>query len=143
MSDPSSGQSSSDSQQRSPAMEFLCPYCGKSPDSTEQWIRTGSTERAANPTVQLLFDDKFDIDSESTISEQMTLLHPCGHSFRYDDLRAVREPLHLLDDLKQRYEAATSAYERQQFREEIHRIGLKLDAAIERCETHMDATRPG
>jgi hypothetical protein len=70
-------------------------------------------------------------------------LRPCGHAFRRSDLTVVIEHLCTLDDLIQRHDAATTPFERQGIREEIHAVGAKLDAATERCTAHMDAVEMG
>lgn len=67
----------------------------------------------------------------------MITLRPCEHSFRRTDLTVVIEHLRELDDLIQRHSAAATPFERQGLREEIHTVGAQLDAAAERCETHM------
>jgi hypothetical protein len=72
-------------------------------------------------------------ESSSTIT-----LRPCGHAFRRSDLAGIIEHLRTLDDLIQRHDAATTPFERQGIREEIHAVGTKLDAETERCTAQRD-----
>lgn len=67
-------------------------------------------------------------------------LRPCEHTFRHSDLAPVIEHLGDLDELTQRHDAAPTPLERHGIREEIHAVGVELDAAVERCETQMVST---
>lgn len=72
-------------------------------------------------------------ESGSTIT-----LRPCRHAFRRSDLTRIIEHLRTLDELIQRHDAATTPFERQGIREEIHAVGAKLDADTERCTAQRD-----
>lgn len=71
------------------------------------------------------------------------MLRPCGHRFQRSDLVAIIDHLHALDDLIQRHDAATTPFERQGIREEIHAMGAKLDADAERCTAQRDPSQMG
>lgn len=147
MENSSDDRPASESQRGFETVELLCPHCHKSPESMEEWLRTDGPAGSASSkrTVQSLFDtDLGSSDGETSTdagADRMVAFLPCEHSFRYDDLHAVIEHLRVLDDLIQRHDEATTAYERQGVREEIRATGTKLDTAVERCETRMDSTR--
>ena len=68
-------------------------------------------------------------------------LRPCEHTFRHGDLTPVIEHLRDLNELAQRYNTAPTPLERHGLGEEIHAVGVELDAAVERCETQMVSIR--
>jgi hypothetical protein len=79
---------------------------------------------------------------EATEKEGSTItLRPCGHTFRRSDLVKIIDHLRALDELIQRHDAATTPFERQGIREEIHVVGTKLDANVKRCTVHRDSSQ--
>ncbi|HET7325607.1 MAG TPA: hypothetical protein VFJ06_14865 [Halococcus sp.] len=141
MTDLFSNHSVLDSWHTLSTVTFRCPDCHEPPNAIERWIRVGgaASEALSESQTQRLLDDELDSSEEESITgERMITLQPCEHSFRHDDLAAVMNHLRVLDELITRHDAATTDFERHECREEIRRIGAKLDAALERCETRVD-----
>ena len=88
-------------------------------------------------TVEFVCPKCHEIPDVSEVRESVILLRPCGHKFRCTDLAAITEHLQIFDDLIQRLNTTPTPLERQGIREDIHTMGAKFDADLERCEANM------